>query len=271
MAFCPGYQLLRSLGYGAQATVYKAVANDSNDASQSEQKRVAVKIFDAGFAGAARAAMKSELHYLTQSQGHPNVIRLVEYFDDGVRPGCIVLELCSKDLWRLTNRQAFAESRAIEIIRGVLSALVYVHELNIVHRDVKPENVSLGDDGCPRLMDFGIATYVTDEEQMRRFPGSPGYAAPELCERKAYGLLVDEFAAGATFYYILSGKLAFATPTMTRTSIIARTIECLVSYDCDFDGVSQHSREAIIWLMHVQSSRRPAAGRVLRHPPFVAW
>eukprot|EP00928_Gymnodinium_smaydae_P005043 TRINITY_DN11738_c0_g1_i1.p1 TRINITY_DN11738_c0_g1~~TRINITY_DN11738_c0_g1_i1.p1 ORF type:complete len:267 (+),score=36.46 TRINITY_DN11738_c0_g1_i1:68-868(+) len=260
-----GYTFVCELARGGQAEVWKALPGDEgDDVLAVERVPVAVKVFNVGD---APAVMRSELQYLTALQGHRNIVRLLDVFERPGGPNALVLEMCSKDLQRLASRHPFAERRAIEIMRGVLCALVHVHELNIIHRDVKPENIALAENDCSRLMDFGVATCTTDEEKMRKFRGSVGYAAPEVHARQTYGFPVDVFASGATFYFLLCGK----TEAMTDTTIIERTMDCLVTFGLPkFENVSRHTEEMIIWLMHNQAFRRPGPSRALRHRPFTA-
>eukprot|EP00928_Gymnodinium_smaydae_P003368 TRINITY_DN1120_c0_g1_i1.p1 TRINITY_DN1120_c0_g1~~TRINITY_DN1120_c0_g1_i1.p1 ORF type:complete len:355 (+),score=39.19 TRINITY_DN1120_c0_g1_i1:59-1123(+) len=261
------YHLLHEIDHGAQATVYKAVMVDGGDDVNNAEQYVAVKIFKKR---GSPAAMMSELSTLTAVQGHPNIVRLIDGSDANAGTPGIVLEFCCEDLRKSVERRPFAQDRAVEIMRDVLSALVHVHELNIVHRDVKPANIAIAQDGCARLMDFGIATFLADSAQMRRFCGTVGFAAPELYRRTAYGLPVDVFALGATCYFILSGRLAFATPGVTEKTLVVRTTQCEVSFDRDFDHVSEHVKETIKWLMRTQASKRPSSRRALRWLAFDA-
>eukprot|EP00928_Gymnodinium_smaydae_P041559 TRINITY_DN28109_c0_g1_i1.p1 TRINITY_DN28109_c0_g1~~TRINITY_DN28109_c0_g1_i1.p1 ORF type:complete len:245 (+),score=27.71 TRINITY_DN28109_c0_g1_i1:80-736(+) len=160
------------------------------------------------------------------------------------------------------------ETEAVSIMRDVLLALEHVHALDIVHRDVKPENVGLGKDSVARLMDFGIATSMTDGENLRTFSHSVGYAAPELLAKKPYGFPVDTFALGATFYFALSRKHAFATSSMTSKSIAAKTKKGVISFGKRFDRVREDTTNAIRWLMHESASWRPTASEALNMFPF---
>eukprot|EP00928_Gymnodinium_smaydae_P096242 TRINITY_DN8456_c0_g4_i1.p1 TRINITY_DN8456_c0_g4~~TRINITY_DN8456_c0_g4_i1.p1 ORF type:complete len:340 (+),score=45.65 TRINITY_DN8456_c0_g4_i1:136-1020(+) len=229
-------------------------------------KHVAVKIFNAA---SAETVMRSEVQVLKAAQGHRNIVRLVEDFDAYVGPRAFVLELCQEDLHTLTSANPFMEDEAVKIMRGVLSALDHLRELCIVHRDVKPENIALGEDGSPRLIDFGVAAFLSDEKQMSMFRGTPGYAAPEIVKKQANGFPADMFAAGATWFYILSGQLAFATETMSKRSILVKTKKCVVSFDCKFDNVTDATKDMIRWLMHKHASWRPQPRAAVCSSPFV--
>eukprot|EP00928_Gymnodinium_smaydae_P051739 TRINITY_DN3535_c0_g2_i1.p1 TRINITY_DN3535_c0_g2~~TRINITY_DN3535_c0_g2_i1.p1 ORF type:complete len:328 (-),score=47.56 TRINITY_DN3535_c0_g2_i1:203-1186(-) len=259
MAVRTGYAIVKELADGGQAKVYKAVATSGNRA------QVAVKVFRGAH---AHVACQSEVRYLAAVQGHRNVARLIEGFDAHGGPCALVLELYARDLFRLATKRRMSETKAVDIMGGVLSALEHVHSLDIVHRDVKPENVALGRDGVARLMDFGVAASIHDRESMRTFPGSLGYAAPELLDKKPYGFSVDIFASGATFFFALSQRLPYATQDMTPASLSVRMRKGVISFGADFDHVSDDTQGAMRWLMHVNASSRPKASDALNAAPF---
>eukprot|EP00928_Gymnodinium_smaydae_P042368 TRINITY_DN2853_c0_g3_i1.p1 TRINITY_DN2853_c0_g3~~TRINITY_DN2853_c0_g3_i1.p1 ORF type:complete len:347 (+),score=52.63 TRINITY_DN2853_c0_g3_i1:44-1042(+) len=255
-----GYTKVRKLARGGQATVYKA------SAGRGDAEHVAVKLFHQS--ASANAACQSELRLLTTVQGHRHIARLVDVVEPQGGPYALVLELYARDLSKLVLKRRLREAKAVAIIRGVLSALEHVHSLDIIHRDVKPENVAIGGDGEARLIDFGVATSIHNKENMLMFPHSPGYAAPELLERKPYGFPVDMFGLGATFYFALSQELAFATLDMKNESIIAKTKKCVVSFGEKFDRVTSGTQNAIRWLMHETAKWRPKASDALSSAPF---
>eukprot|EP00928_Gymnodinium_smaydae_P077147 TRINITY_DN6033_c0_g1_i4.p1 TRINITY_DN6033_c0_g1~~TRINITY_DN6033_c0_g1_i4.p1 ORF type:complete len:354 (+),score=56.98 TRINITY_DN6033_c0_g1_i4:49-1062(+) len=265
MAFLPGYALTTMLGSGAQATVYKGTANNIGDDGVGAPDQVAVKIFDPKF---AQASFQSELRLLTAVQQHRNVVRLVASFEACCGLDAIVLEFCGRDMHKLVSKRVFSEKKSVKVMRDVLTALDHVHSLQIVHRDVKPENIAFGEDGRARLMDFGIAAFVTDGEELSRCCGSLGYVAPEVLAKKTYSFPVDLFGLGATFFFTLSGKHAFGTPNMTQASVIARTKKAIVSFSADFDHVSLATKNLIMWLTYKTASWRPSARGALSEPPF---
>jgi serine/threonine protein kinase len=112
----------------------------------------------------------------------------------------------------------------------LLSALSFLHQRRIVHRDLKTENVILADVYGDRvkLVDFGLAAYETDEKEMQRRCGSPGYVAPEVLQNRQYGCPADCFSMGVLLYILVSGLAPFSgkdVPTVLR-----RTVKCQVTY-----------------------------------------
>eukprot|EP00928_Gymnodinium_smaydae_P077938 TRINITY_DN6148_c0_g2_i3.p1 TRINITY_DN6148_c0_g2~~TRINITY_DN6148_c0_g2_i3.p1 ORF type:complete len:373 (-),score=61.85 TRINITY_DN6148_c0_g2_i3:424-1542(-) len=263
----PGYVLEKKLGSGLHAKVYRAkLLRTSGGDVNDDNDEVAVKIFRGRDCA---ALLQRELRFLTAVQGHHNIVHLVESITDTPRLKALVLELCGKDLCTLTAERVFSEAEAADFMPDALSALRHVHNLRIVHRDVKPDNIALGRDGTARLMDFGISAWTFDDLEMLRKCGSPGYMAPEIIDQKSYGPPVDIFAFGATMYFILSNQHAFSTECGTVESMLAKTKFCVVSFGTNFHHVSDDSRKLISWCMHEDAKWRPDASFAVSCPPFV--
>lgn len=105
---------------------------------------------------------------------------------------------------RILSRGRFTELDACRTIRAVLSAIQYLHHHNIVHRDVKPENIlyrTEAEDANVVLVDFGIAQHLeADDELLTNVCGSYGYAAPEILAKKGHGKAVDLWSLGVITY-----------------------------------------------------------------------
>ncbi len=123
---------------------------------------------------------------------HPNVVRLVDFFEDA---DCfyLVLELMSGgDLFDYLKLRQFrlTEERAKEITYQLAIAVQFLHSFGIVHRDIKLENVMMSDateQSIPKLADFGLAKIVGPSEKADEPFGTLGYAAPEVLRKEPYG------------------------------------------------------------------------------------
>eukprot|EP00928_Gymnodinium_smaydae_P070146 TRINITY_DN54069_c0_g1_i1.p1 TRINITY_DN54069_c0_g1~~TRINITY_DN54069_c0_g1_i1.p1 ORF type:complete len:327 (-),score=51.57 TRINITY_DN54069_c0_g1_i1:482-1462(-) len=263
----PGYVLVRRLGKGAQAKVYKARVDDNRGQRGDAEEFVAMKIFHTE---RVFATARMELDILAAVQGHQNILRLIDSIDLQGLPHAFVVELCTTDLEKKVAERPLTENAAVDITRGILSALKHVHTLGIMHRDVKPENVALAADGEARLIDFGIATHVADVDRSCIAVGSLGYAAPEVLSKKAYGLSVDVFGLGATLYYALSQEHPFETSSNSNESIIAKTKKGVVSFGQKFEHITSDTVDMIRWLTHCHASWRPRASIALLTSPFTS-
>ena len=115
---------------------------------------------------------------------HPNIVRLIEAFYSETHVH-LILELCSGgELFdHLEAQQRFTELDAKRIIKKILGAVRYLHDHNVVHRDLKLENVLFdtpGPDGELKVCDFGLSQHFEKGEKMKAILGTPYYIAPEV-------------------------------------------------------------------------------------------
>ena len=199
------YQIVEQLGVGAMATVYKGY-------HPTIERYVAIKIlseqlahdatFRARFIREARAAA---------SLPHPGVVAV---FDQGEDHG--LLYLAMEHLVGRTLREVLDElgvltpGEALDVLEPVLDALAAAHAAGIVHRDVKPENVLLTDDGRVKVADFGLARAASAGTTTSGvLMGTAAYLAPELVARGVAGARADVYAVGIMLFEMLTGVLPF--------------------------------------------------------------
>jgi hypothetical protein len=161
---------------------------------------------------------------------HPNVVRVYDVFEAGDRPWIVMEYVPSRSLSEIVASDGPLEPiRAAQIGLGVLAALRAAHRAGVLHRDVKPSNVLLADDGRVVLTDFGIATLEGDANVTRPglVLGSPAYIAPERARDGVGGPASDLWSLGATLYAAVEGRSPYE-----RTSAIA-TLTALASEEPD--------------------------------------
>jgi serine/threonine protein kinase len=144
-------------------------------------------------------------------------MRIFEILED-VNYFYIVSELLFEELsHRLLQRGLFSEKDAAVIFRQILMGINYLHVNNIVHRDIKLENVLMHtdnkDDLTLKITDFGFAKIFDKEELLNDFLGSPLYMAPEIVQKKSYNSAVDIWAAGVLLHILLVGAPPFIATT----------------------------------------------------------
>ena len=179
-------------------------------AKDSQGNRVVVKRFSFASPGASWEAFREherELAVLRELE-HPAIPRFVTAFhsDDAF---CIVQEFI--DARPLSQRVSFAPGEVERIARKILEVLVYLQARTppVVHRDLKPDNVLLGDDGRLYLVDFGLARSVQDSTSTIAV-GTPGFMPPEQMLGHRLGRAADLYALGATLIACLSGARGHA-------------------------------------------------------------
>lgn len=183
----------------------------------------------------------------------------------------LVFELAEYgDLYRhMMSCGKVPEEKAKPILIGVTSGLSYIHSHDIVHRDIKTANVLLRNKTCAVITDFGLATKVSDQDQMARRCGTPGFIAPEMCQGKSYGFKVDTFAAGVVLFYMLSGKMPFMSEDKDTIATMKLTVKCeLHLRQPPFDTMSSHLRNFLRQLMAKDISKRLAASDASVHSWF---
>ena len=212
------YEILQSLGEGGMGAVYKARDRELD-------RFVALKIIRPELARNAEILQRFKRELILARQvTHRNVIRI---FDLGVVGGTrfITMEyLEGQDLKTLLSRQKFTPSEAVDIMRQVCSGLQAAHAENVIHRDLKPQNIMVDPEGKVTVMDFGLA-HSAEERSMTQtgaLMGTPDYMSPEQAKGQKADARSDVFSVGIIFFELLTGKLPFQSDTLLGT-LLART------------------------------------------------
>lgn len=199
------YTFLEVLGSGSFGSVKKAIRI-------SDGKEVAIKIIPKRNVQNHFDMVKDEVGVLA-NLNHPNVIGYYDSFESRDK-FYLVFELATGgELFeRLFERGKFSEKDAVQIIKSVLNGLEYLHEHDIVHRDMKPENLLFKTPESNAdlvICDFGIAKTSSQTSALETVCGSPGYVAPEVLTQKGYGSAIDMWAVGVITYTLLCGYQPF--------------------------------------------------------------
>jgi predicted Ser/Thr protein kinase len=216
------YRLREPLGHGGMGIVW--LAHD-----ELLDRTVALKevVTSVGASDDVRERMLREARAAARLD-HPGAVRIYDVVDesDHSRPPWIVMEvLTGRTLKDAVNEDGpMPARRAAEVGVALIDAVVAAHRAGILHRDVKPANVQLCDDGRVVLTDFGIASIAGDSSITRTgdIMGSPAYMSPERARGEQLGPESDLFALGATLYAAVEGAPPFdrETPLATLTAIV---------------------------------------------------
>ena len=203
------YRIVGQLGRGGAGVVYKAV-------DETLHRDVAVKTLNPDLANTeVMSRFRAEATILARLN-HPQIATIYELFRaDGDL--LMVMEFVrGESLDKLSERfGAISPERAAYVIDQILSALEHAHRGGVVHRDVKPANVMVTDEGAIKIMDFGIARVLGAEQKTVdfRLMGTPAYMSPEQVLGEEVDGRSDLYSVGVLFYRLLTGALPFAADT----------------------------------------------------------
>jgi len=207
---------------------------------------------------------------LQQQLHHPHICRVLDAWEDGAeRELCLVLPYfaCGDLRQRLKSQVvALPFEEVVAIGAQLCLALQYVHARGILHRDVKPANVLLADDGSCRLADFGVSRRLASTAALATTcVGTPSFMAPELHADQPYASAADVWALGCVLHECLTLKPAFAAPSAAALGILIRRGTRASALPADTPAPL---RRLIDSMLTHDASRRPDAADLLRLEPL---
>lgn len=200
------YSLRGLVGQGGMADVELAL-------DTLLDREVAVKILHARYSDdpdfTARFRREAQA---SASLNHPNIVGVYDTGADAGRPFIVMEYVRGRSLRDVLRRERLPLDRGAEIVADAASGLHYAHERGLVHRDVKPGNVLVSDEGIVKVTDFGIARAVAAETvtQTAAVFGTAAYVAPEQAQGEAVDRRTDVYALGCVLYEVLAGRQPFA-------------------------------------------------------------
>ena len=213
------YRIVRRLARGGMAIVYEGCHQES-------ARRVALKMLSHRlvYDKASLVWFHREAD-IVESFEHPNIVRMFGRFK-AFKSYFIVMEFCDGiTLERLVRLNGpFNHSDFRQAFGQIAAAVLYAHQRDVVHRDIKPVNVMLNFDGTIKLMDFGLAKPINELEPVNEVDnhivGTPRYMAPEQLRGREISEVTDYFALGCTAYKLLTGDTLFPEHDVTKLRAI---------------------------------------------------
>ena len=201
------YHLISPLGSGAMGTVWRA-----EDTLLGREVAVKEVTFPAGLSDDERTVLRERTHREARAAArleHPSAVTVYDVVEDDDAPVLVMELVDAPTLAEVVRRDGpLTPQRTAQIGLDLLGALQAAHAQGIVHRDVKPSNVLVRDDGRVVLTDFGIATATGDSSITHTglLLGSPAYIAPERAKGESPGPASDLWSLGATLFTAVEGK-----------------------------------------------------------------
>jgi MAP/microtubule affinity-regulating kinase len=184
---------------------FDKMANNLKVAIKTYEK---FKLYDSN----RRKNVKREIAILSQLE-HPNIIKLNTWIETPTQYNLVMEYVSDRSLYSYLKSKPtrrLPESEARHIFRQIVSAIEYCHIKNVVHRDVKLENILLDDNNRVKLIDFGFSIVCTSRDRLNVFCGTPSYMAPEIVNKIEYvGAPVDVWSLGIVLFALLCGKFPF--------------------------------------------------------------
>ena len=156
---------------------------------------------------------------LAANLNHPNLVKVYEYNEINGHPFIAMAYMANGSLKdALTNQDKFKPNEAIRLIRQIASGLDYAHQHGVIHRDLKPGNLLLDEEGLVHISDLGFAKALTSDKSLSLtvtggIVGSPGYMPPELWKAKPASPATDIYSLACIFVEMLSGEPLFDAET----------------------------------------------------------
>lgn len=199
------YEKIKKLGRGGFGSIFKVINKNNNKVFALKKIRIRSPPDGIDMYGL------NEIKFLTETK-HKNIVELIEVVTRK-NNYYLVLEYLPYDLDKIIHgniNKKFSLDEVKYICKCVLESLSYLHENRIIHRDIKPSNILFTDDGITKLIDFGLACEITEDDEFICQATTLPYRAPELLlGSKKYGLEVDIWSFGCMFYEILTGEVLF--------------------------------------------------------------
>ena len=198
------YIILEMIGEGAFGKVYKGQRKCTNQI-------VAIKkIVKKGKKEKELKNLRQEIDILHRLY-HENIIQCLDSFETNSE-FCLVTELATGQLYEIVQEdKKLPEKQIKEIALQLTSALFYLHNNNIIHRDIKPQNVLISASGIIKICDFGFARAIDNKTMITSIKGTPLYMAPELLKEYPYNKKADLWSLGVILYELYVGQPPFYT------------------------------------------------------------
>ena len=235
------YEIIRTIGEGGMANVYLAHDVILN-------RMVAVKILRGDLADDEKFVRRFQREAIAASSlSHPNIVEMYDVGEDDGKYFIVMEYVDGKTLKSLIKKRgALTLPEVVDIMLQLTSAITHAHESYIIHRDIKPQNVMILEDGRVKITDFGIAMALNSNEitQTNSVMGSVYYMPPEQANGNGSTTKSDIYSLGILMYELVTGKVPFKGDSAVEIAI--KQMKDKIPSVCDMDPSIPQSVENVI-------------------------
>lgn len=250
------YLKTEKIGQGASGNVYTAVETSTGMEVAIKQMNLSQQ--------PKKELIINEILVMRENKHH-NVVNYLDSYlvDDEL---WVVMEyLPGGPLTHVVEETVMEEGQIAAVAREVLQALEFLHHNHVIHRDIKSDNILLGNDGSVKLIDFGFCAQISQEHNKRTtMVGTPYWMAPEVVKRQEYSFKIDVWSLGILVIEMLEGEPPYLNEHPVRALYLINTngrpeIK-------NRDKLSRPLQEFLDCCLEVDPTRRPTASELLKHP-----
>uniref|UniRef100_UPI0037E78433 myosin light chain kinase, smooth muscle n=1 Tax=Semicossyphus pulcher TaxID=241346 RepID=UPI0037E78433 len=259
------YNLLEKLGMGKFGLVFKLTHKDTG--------RVCAGKFYKGRRAKEREAARKEIELMNYLH-HPKLVQCLAAYDHKPEMVMVMEFIAGGELFERIVDDSFehTEPASVRYMQQILEGIAYMHQQNIVHLDLKPENIVCVDTTGTsiKIIDFGLASKIDGNTPLKVMHGTPEFVAPEVISFEPVGPATDMWSIGVICYILLSGESPFQGNSDAETLALVTAAQWEFDEE-SFDEITDEAQNFISSLLNKDTRRRMSCGEALVHPWMAAF